>query len=207
MPRIGEAGVDLRVLAFLAVDLGPLGAPVRAGPGADLEPPGHPRRACRTTSARTAGTGPAARRLRGALAVGGLAVACVLVIGAGLVLKSFWRLMQVSPGFATERVLTAQIELPQAALPGRAADHCCSTRRSSNGCDRCPAWSPPAATEHLADGADRAIRRGSRLRAGPAPTGEPPEVNYRTASADYFRALDVPVIAGRVFTTGHARPR
>jgi putative ABC transport system permease protein len=34
----------------------------------------------------------------------------------------------------------------------------------------------------------------------PRPVGEPPEVNYRTASSDYFRALDVPVITGRVFT-------
>ena len=51
------------------------------------------------------------------LRVFAVAVACVLVIGAGLVLKSFWRLMQVSPGFATERVMTAQIELPQARYP------------------------------------------------------------------------------------------
>jgi putative ABC transport system permease protein len=34
----------------------------------------------------------------------------------------------------------------------------------------------------------------------PRPVGEPPEVNYRTASVDYFRALDVPVVAGRTFT-------
>lgn len=197
VPRIGEAGLDLRVLAFLAgisVFSGLLFAlaPVLTSGRLDI------RDALQDNSARAAGAGPAARRLRGALAIFELAVACVLVIGAGLVLKSFWRLMQVSPGFATERVLTAQIELPQARYPDGPQillffDTLFERLRHVPGV--------------LAAGGTNALPMAGSgpttwltIEGRPRPAGEPPEVNYRTASPDYFRALDVPVIAGRVFT-------
>jgi predicted permease len=197
VPRIGDAGVDVRVLAFLAgisVLSGLLFAlaPVLTSGRQDI------RDALQDSSARTAGVSAGARRLRGALAIGELAVACVLVIGAGLVLKSFWRLMQVSPGFATERVLTAQIELPQARYPDgppmRLFFETLFERLrhvpgvlAVGGTSALPMAGPGPTTWLTIEGR-------------PRPAGEPPEVNYRTASPDYFRALDVPVIAGRVFT-------
>ena len=125
-------------------------------------------------------------------------MACVLVIGAALVLKSFWRLMQVSPGFATERVLSAQIELPQARYP----DGPQITVFYQTLLDRLR-----QVPEVIAAGATNALpMTGSgpttwlTLEGRPRPAGEPPEVNYRTATTDYFRALDVPVMAGRAFT-------
>ena len=116
-------------------------------------------RAALQDNGRSTGPGPAARRVRGALAIGELAVACVLVIGAALVLKSFWRLMQVSPGFATERVLSAQIELPQARYPDGATDHALlpdAARSAAAG-----AWGDRGGRDQrAADGRSRVRRRG-----------------------------------------------
>jgi putative ABC transport system permease protein len=196
VPRIGEARIDFRVLAFLVVVSVASGllfalAPVSTSGRVDI-------RDALQDDTRTAGPGPAARRVRGALAIGQLAVACVLVIGAGLVLKSFWRLMQVSPGFTTERVLTGSIELSQARYansPQISAFYQALLERLRQ---------VPAV--HAAGVTNALPMTGSgptpwlTIEGRPRPAGEPPEVNYSTASADYFRALDVPVMAGRVFT-------
>jgi predicted permease len=197
VPRIGDAGIDVRVLAFLAgisVVSGVLFAlaPVLTSGRQDL------RDALQDSSARTAGASPGARRLRGALAIGELAAACVLVIGAGLVLKSFWRLMQVSPGFATERVLTAQIELPQARY-GDGPQMLVFFETLFERLRHVPGVVAVGGTNALPM-AGSGPTTWLTIEGRPRPAGEPPEVNYRTASADYFRALDVPVIAGRVFT-------
>ncbi|HEV2245682.1 MAG TPA: ABC transporter permease, partial [Terriglobia bacterium] len=62
---------------------------------------------------------PGSRRgwLRGALAVAELSLALVLLIGAGLLIKSFYRVLQVNPGFAPERVLTVDLSLTDARYP------------------------------------------------------------------------------------------
>jgi putative ABC transport system permease protein len=195
IPRISEARIDWRVLAFLIVVSVVSGllfalAPVFTSGRSDI-------RDALQENARTAGPGPAARRIRGALAIGELAAACVLVIGAGLVLKSFWLVMKVSPGFATERVLTGTIELPQARYqdgPQIAAFYQVLLERLR----QVPGVHAAGATNGLpmAGGPTTWLTIEGR----PRPAGEPPEVNYRTASVDYFRALEVPLIAGRAFT-------
>ncbi|HXJ94301.1 MAG TPA: ABC transporter permease [Terriglobia bacterium] len=62
---------------------------------------------------------PGGRRgwLRGALAVAELSLALVLLIGAGLLIKSFYRVLQVNPGFAPERVLTMDLSLTKSRYP------------------------------------------------------------------------------------------
>jgi putative ABC transport system permease protein len=68
--------------------------------------------------------GSAGRRtvwLRGALATGEVALAVVLLVAAGLHVRSLSRLLQVNPGFAAGHVVTAQIALPAARYPDAAA--------------------------------------------------------------------------------------
>ena len=65
------------------------------------------------------GTGSRQRRLRDALVVVEVALALVLLVGAGLLLRSFWKLQQINPGFAPERVLTASLFLPIARYSQR----------------------------------------------------------------------------------------
>ena len=196
VPRIGEAGVDLRVLAFLAAVS--IGSGVLFALAPVLTSGRDEIRAALQENGRTAGPGPAARRVRSALAIGELAVACVLVIGAALVLKSFWRLINLSPGFATERVLGVQIELPQARYPD-GPQITLFYQTLLERLHQVPDVSAAGATNTLP-------MTGSgpttwlTLEGRPRPAGEPPEVNYRTATTDYFRALDVPLVAGRAFT-------
>jgi putative ABC transport system permease protein len=196
VPRISDARIDIRVLAFLVVVSLVSGvlfalAPAFTSGRDDI-------REALQDNARTAGPGPAGRRVRGALAIGELAVACVLVIGAGLVLKSFWHLMQVSPGFATEHVLTGSIELPQARYPD-GPQIMAFYQTLLERLRQVPGIQAAGVTNNLpmtGSGSTTWLA----LEGRPRPVGEPPEVNYRTASPDYFRTLDVPVIAGRVFT-------
>ena len=56
-------------------------------------------------------------RMRSGLVVGQIAIALVLLIGAGLMAKSFWSLLHVSPGFRTEHILTARLTLSRSRYP------------------------------------------------------------------------------------------
>jgi hypothetical protein len=55
--------------------------------------------------------------LRNGLAVAQIAIAIILLIGAGLMAKSFWALMHVAPGFRSESILTARLSLPRSRYP------------------------------------------------------------------------------------------
>jgi predicted permease len=65
------------------------------------------------------GTGSGGVRVRRALVVAQVGMAVVLLVGAGLLIKSFVRLMSVRSGFSTDRVLTLRISLPETRYPGR----------------------------------------------------------------------------------------
>ena len=68
-------------------------------------------------SGRTSGPGANRLRFRQLLVVFQISVALMLVIGAGLLIKSFWLLHRVDPGFSAERVLTLSVSLPQSKYP------------------------------------------------------------------------------------------
>ena len=103
LPRTGEIAVDGRVLIFTGV------VALLTGLLFGLAPVFHARRSPRP-GGRGLVDGPS--RLRGALVVGQVAIALVLLTGAGLMTKSLWRLLQVPPGFRPEHLLTARFSLP-----------------------------------------------------------------------------------------------
>jgi len=115
VPRLAQIGVDGRVLAVtLLVTLlagilfgspGALGRG-RAGLAADLHGAGR-----RSTS------GADAKRLRGALVVAQVSLSMILLVGAGLLIRSLQRLTAVDPGFDPSRVLTVAVDLPAATYP------------------------------------------------------------------------------------------
>jgi putative ABC transport system permease protein len=63
---------------------------------------------------RSASSGTGQNRLRGLLAAGEVAVALILLVGAGLMVKSLYRLLAVDPGFKTDRILTMEMQLRSA---------------------------------------------------------------------------------------------
>jgi putative ABC transport system permease protein len=108
VPRLQETSIDAAVLAFaLVVSLG-AGALFGSGPALALWRSNlyDALKAGARTSAGAAGI-----RLRGLLVAGELALAIVLLISAGLMLKSFWRMHAHPPGFAPENILTMEIPL------------------------------------------------------------------------------------------------
>jgi putative ABC transport system permease protein len=115
LPRAAEVSLDWRVLLFT------LGISVVATLLFGLVPAFQVSRLNLTTALREEGrggtVGGARLRLRSALVVAEIALAFVLVIGAGLLLRSFRKLAEVDPGFNPENVLTARISLPIPAYP------------------------------------------------------------------------------------------
>ncbi len=119
IPRIAEVGVDLRVLGFSAlVSLGcavffgffPL---VRYGTG-------NLANQLREGGSRGGTTGRERHRLRNTLVVVQVAIALVLLVGSGLMFRSFVALRAVDPGFRPVGVLTARLSVPTAEIPGAA---------------------------------------------------------------------------------------
>ena len=115
VPRVAGASVDWRVLAFTAAialvttmvfSLAPAARLVRADVTDAMKEGG-----------ANATTGGGRRRFRNALVVVEMALAVVLLIGAGLMLRTIWALQRIDLGFNPSGVLTQRIALPQTAYP------------------------------------------------------------------------------------------
>ena len=110
VPRLTQVGLDWRVLGFTMLIA--LGTCLIFG----LVPAWHASRPDLQTaleqSGRTSGPGASRLRFRQVLVVFQVSIAVMLVIGAGLLVKSFWLLQRVDPGFQKEGVLTAGLTLP-----------------------------------------------------------------------------------------------
>jgi putative ABC transport system permease protein len=104
--RTGDVGIDLTVLAFALVLSLATGLAFGALPALVTRP--GPAGALKQAGATTAG-GPRRRRLQSALVVAQVAVSVVLLVGAGLLLTSFYRLDSVDAGYHPERVLSAEV--------------------------------------------------------------------------------------------------
>jgi putative ABC transport system permease protein len=105
IPRLDESGIDLRVLSFTML------VSFLTGIVFGLAPALQASRLDLNESLKEGERGSTGSRhhLRGALVIGEIAVALVLLIGAGLMLKSLWRLQSVDTGFDTKNLLTMQL--------------------------------------------------------------------------------------------------
>ncbi|MGB8537868.1 MAG: ABC transporter permease, partial [Acidobacteriaceae bacterium] len=117
VPRLQGIHINARVLIF-AVALGALMG-ILFGLVPALQATGSRVRDFLSLSGPTA-TAPG-QRLRSALVISEIALALVLLIGAGLMLKSFMRMRTVDPGFRTENILTMTVDLPDSTYPTASA--------------------------------------------------------------------------------------
>ena len=136
--------------------------------------------------------------LRNALVVAQLAVAIMLLMGAGLMTKSLWALMHVGPGFRSQGILAARLLLP----PGRYADNRRIAMFEEELRDRLrgrPGAQSAGFATYPLSGMDN---RWSFTVDGrpPLPVGVYNMAQYRPVSAGYFETLGIPLIRGRWFT-------
>lgn len=134
------------------------------------------------------------QRLRSALVVGQLALAVVLLHGAGLLLHSFVRLASVDPGFRTEQVLSFRVDLPSAAYGANARVQAFLSglfegiRRHTGVLSVGAINRPPIGGGSFT----------SRFRAeGRTLEGEEPSIGVRIVTPEYFQTMSVPVLRGR----------
>jgi predicted permease len=138
---------------------------------------------------------------RSVLVVAETAFALVLLVAAGLLLKSFMRLQNVDPGFTPDNVLTAQISLPAARYSDPAA------RRAF--------WSRLVESARVLPGVTSAgltsnvpfngmVSSGTYSIVGytPGPSESAPHGRQEVVGGDYFAAMQIPVVEGRFFNDG-----
>ncbi|HTF37921.1 MAG TPA: ABC transporter permease, partial [Blastocatellia bacterium] len=137
-------------------------------------------------------------RLRGLLVIAEVSLAFVLLIGAGLLMRTFFYLQNVDPGFNPERVLTATIDLPGARYStGRKASS--FYRELIGRLAALPGVQGAAATSDLPwTGYDENTSFGIEGRQ--YSDDEYPSAQYHFATPDYFRTVGIPLLEGRFFS-------
>jgi putative ABC transport system permease protein len=193
LPRLDEVTIDASVLAFTM--LVSLAAGVLFGLVPALQLAG------RTTvgAMREGARGTGRHRLRGALVISELALAVVLLTGAGLLLKSFSRLQQVDPGFQTARLVTFRVSLPESRYPEHAR-RLQFFQRALEGVRRLPGVTSAAIVDRVpvAGGGSGAWLNISGRPLPPNQT--PPVVRYQVVSPEYFRTMGIRLVRGRLLT-------
>jgi predicted permease len=200
IPRLDEIGINGAVLAFtfgLSLATGVLFGLAPAWRAIKLDP---------NSSLKAGGRGGQAdgglymkrHRLRGLLVASELALSLVLLIGAGLLIRSFIRLQSVPPGFNADNVVSMQVVVSdpkyrdQKVLNG-------FYREVDNRISHLPGVT--------AEGAVSALPLtgtvgwgGIHVEGYNPPAGQELQVDQRTASTDYFRTMQIPLVAGRFFS-------
>jgi putative ABC transport system permease protein len=147
------------------------------------------------------GSSASGNRLRNAFAVSEVALALVLLIGAGLVMKSFWRIQQVNPGFAADHVLAMEMELPTDSKYRTRPEQAEFFRRVLENVRSLPMVRSAGVTNQLPlDTSDEPRTDFTIVGRAPLPSGQGYLADYRDASPDYFRAMGIPLLKGRLFT-------
>jgi putative ABC transport system permease protein len=146
-------------------------------------------------------TGSAARgsRARGAFVVAEVALALVLLVGAGLLVRSFARLLDVSPGFEPEKTITMRVSLLPAKYPGNDAPAQFFDRFFQE-IGRLPGVQAAGAVSWLPLTGLGAATSMVVLGQPVPPRGQEPVTDVRVLSHDYMKAMGIPLLRGRLFS-------
>jgi putative ABC transport system permease protein len=203
IPRLGEVDVDLRVLIVMAVVA--IGTGILFGLLPALASSKPELTEALKDGGRGASTGPRRNRIRDALVVAEIALALVLLVGAGLLMKSFVRLQNVNPGFNPHNVLTMEISLPQAKYPApgpsyiggeKAIAFFAEAQRRISQLPGVEANACAAILPLSGSNSDSSFEIEGRPPHGGGPG---PDEEMRVISPNFFRVLQVPLLQGRFF--------
>jgi putative ABC transport system permease protein len=195
LPRLQEIGVDARVLGFtfgislltgVIFGLLPAWTAARSGVSEGLKEGG-----------RSATAGSARQRLRSLFVVGELAVAMILLVGAGLLIKTFWNLRSVEPGFNPDHLLTMRVELPEVRYKEVEPQTRFRTQVLA-GVNSLPGVQAAMISELplSGDSLDHDFVIEGRPPIAP---GDEPSLETRSVLGDYFHTMQIPLRLGRDF--------
>jgi len=142
------------------------------------------------------GSGATGQGLRRLLVAGEVALSLVLLVGAGLLIKSFARLQEVNPGFNPDQVMTATLSL-SAERYRESAQFAGFAREFVNRLAATPGVTAAGLTTSLPLSGHNT---GLYLEGEHGPTVETPQIVwFRRVTVGYFRALEIPLVRGRLF--------
>ena len=137
--------------------------------------------------------------VRSTLVIAETAAALMLLVGAGLLIKSFGRLLDVNPGFSSERVLTAAVALPASRYPDAATRSAFWTRLLEK-VRAVPGVTAAGLTSNLPLSGNVSSGSYSIVGYTPGPSEAAPHGRQEVVGGDYFRTMQIPLVQGRVFT-------
>ena len=196
IPRLSEIQVDGTVLLYA------LGVSLLTGVLCGLLPAWQTARTEHTAALKdgsaSVSSGKARMRTRAALTVAEVALALVLLAGAGLLLRSFGKLSRVDPGVDPENVVAALIDLPASRYPN-------DTARRQAFADLVTRVRAMPGVQHAAAATDLPV--GTSWQSGltfealpPVDVGAEPMLNGSIVTPEYFEAMSMRIISGRAFT-------
>ncbi len=195
-PRLSDVSMDWRVIAFTAA------AAILSALVFGLLPALQSSRADLIAGLKTAGqstTSVGGNRVRNSLAIGEIALAVMLVTGAGLIVKSLWQLSKVQPGFRRDSVLTARLTPSQPFCAD--ALRCGDFYRDLLDRVRALPGVTNAAVVNILPLTGQVDGFAAALEDHPSDPREPaPMLMESVVSPDYFATLGVPLLRGRLFT-------
>ncbi|HWT02800.1 MAG TPA: ABC transporter permease [Pyrinomonadaceae bacterium] len=196
IPRTGEIGLDKYVLLFTA------GLTTLTGVVFGLVPA---LQASKTDLNETLkdGTrgmsgGMQRNRARSVLVVTEIALSLVLLVGAGLLFQSFRRLLEVSPGFEADNVLTAEVTVSDKKYPDK-EQRAAFYREALERMKALPDVQAVGVIYPLPLGGSFEVFTFDIAGQPPFPPGQQPTSNRRVISQDYFQAMSIPLVKGRAF--------
>ena len=194
IPRAVHVGMDLRVLGFT------FGVSLLTGLIFGLVPALQSSSTELTESLKEGGrgSGEGARRnyVRGALVVSELAIAVVLLVGAGLLLKSLWRLQNVESGLKTENILTFNLSLPDIRYPSEKQSR--FYYELNNRIKALPGVQSSSSIIPLPLSGDR-FGISFQIEGRPVARKDEPSADFFSAELGYFKTMGIPIIKGRDF--------
>ncbi len=201
IPRLAEVAIDARVLLVV------LAIALAVGFVFGLVPVAQTRRidlqaVLKTAQGRGATGGRDSAMARGSLMIGEVALAVVLVIGAGLLIKSFWHLQQVNPGFDAERVVKAEFQLPGTRYPTdfKVFPNFKEIHQFNAALMQRVSSLPGVESAAIAGNhpLDAGFTNSFAVIGREAEARDWPEISVRRASPGYFRTLRIPLVRGRL---------
>jgi putative ABC transport system permease protein len=197
IPRVVKAQIDVWALAFAVA------VSVLTGVIFGLAPAAHASKTNLNCSLKEGGarvsTGIFSRRTRSVLVVAEVALSMILLIAAGLIIRSFLLIQEVKPGFQSQNVLTMELSLPSAKY-GEGQPMFNFYQQVLEKLSSIPGAESVSAVNNLPLNGGTSTAFVIEGKPAPAHSGDQ-MTEYRVISPDYFRTMAIPLLKGRYFTS------